>query len=787
MKRELLLVFMFIFVLILISHSVNAVYPQKVSIAENWCYFHYRDCHTTISGYDGNLGDNNWWDSCGSWSTVGDEATSIIPLSGCGIYETIRLCRYTEGTSPNQCAGINPCGGCVQFDEGNAFLNDHLYYVEWVNHYPSDYSQASCNDYDKIWVGNACCDSGDTFASGSQLCDGGTVRTCKSIDDPLGTIRNKYFCSPAGTWDYYGDIEVCNESESSFGILSADDSYFGFIAEDNVNMCTSDGIGWSNILATQESFLIRSISNPLSGYFDMISNGNNWFSCSADTANQYPPPNSFEGVNLDAPQAGDFEFDEEEVVLGTPPISENENTGLALVSQDELLQGIAQEVITTESNIISTVVQQGSLSSIVTFNILPSEIKRLQNIYLTISGIDMLLRNDTGYKILVSNEGKQIPVKSYSNASSDETKKLGPIEIVLPQNLELGPHTLNVTLVVKNSPIIRIGSFVLETADKPSFTMIDEPIITSPDPLLVNPERFLCHKQGGTESNIMSSIAECCGPDYRYCINDDINSVRISGGPTGLLEDYIGAQSGNTVLRVNFEKRGSDTFTNTISPEYRYVKYNLPISKWEIYDYLEFDILYLGTTRLNLSIQTSDDKQLLGSSIIKFSTTGSELNKWHHIRIPLTDEMKTKNMTSLKFYAKGLELNNDYYTLPTVKPTLLNANGVTVSQFMIFFIDKLYLSSSDTTYCTTDLDKYGEGVSKIGRWTDNLDDDAADACNNVASFKWTGTQCCGDDNGKFNDDFPDGFETYNDIEGGCWRGMFIPNNTIISTEAVLIE
>ena len=47
------------------------------------------------------------------------------------------------------------------------------------------------------------------------------------------------------------------------------------------------------------------------------------------------------------------------------------------------------------------------------------------------------------------------------------------------------------------------------------------------------------------------------------------------------------------------------------------------------------------------------------------------------------------------------------------------------------------------------------------------------ACNDIPSYGWTGSNCCGDDQNSTN------AESFSDKDNGCWQGEFVRNNTIV--------
>lgn len=569
---------------------------------------------------------------------------------------------------------------------------------------------------------------------------------------------------------------------------------------------------------------ITSDSNPFSikkfSLFDVISIGNAWFACNPDGVFTLPNTPSFDAVELE----GYTNVVSEETTSGettggdvlgdgsglpqtggvTPPsLTSNAES---LKDQDNFLSGIGigSSEITNEQSFN----EQTETGTEIIFTISPSKIRQYEttNLKITGSGVDYnhVIINKTGFEIKVSDDENWISTK-HEQKSVYET-----IKITLPSGLQKGYHSLNITLA-KCSNIDLLGSCTKEIYYIENAIEITEDSYSTSisNPYFVNQERFLCQKEGGSKTSTTKTafgkITECCGPDRTFCQNQNnfLADARISGGPTGLLQDFVTSSSNkNSVLVYACKKASSECIYNLPIPG-NFTP--LSISDWSDYDALEFDIYFvgndtLGNNRLNMMLSTAYRSPLLGvffdEPVLKYSTDNSfELNKWHHIRIPLNDFIKSKDVKRIMFYSNTTKAINERgqteFLTVEGQNEIINNEQVPTKYFMIYAIDRFFLSSKDTLYCASNLyddfnvnipEQESQTSSKIGKWISDLDNEK-DACNNVASFKWTGEtsgydeidqlNCCGDDQNATTS------ETFYNANGGCWNGAYVKNNTVV--------
>lgn len=276
-----------------------------------------------------------------------------------------------------------------------------------------------------------------------------------------------------------------------------------------------------------------------------------------------------------------------------------------------------------------------------------------------------------------------------------------------------------------------------------------------------------CAGYNPAKANVITNLSQAC--DGNVSCSYKINYVKMMGDPkVGCSKNYIAAwtcdgtnQKSLTMLQ---EANGKTVTLNCTK------KYNQPVT-------ISFD-----------------------DSLLKYSTTGNELNKWHHISIPVTNLLKSGRINYISFYVNQKQLTDELgeFDLDTYgsgsSPTLIGVRvgpstacktltgckRINISNnyyLTLIGLDRFFLSNSETNFCASDYDPY-RGGSMIGKWVNDLDltgTGAEDACNNVASYGWTGHKCCGDDQGR--NEFWN--ETYNDNKAGCWNGMTVRNNTVI--------
>ncbi|MEK6887050.1 MAG: hypothetical protein AABW88_04405 [Nanoarchaeota archaeon] len=541
------------------------------------------------------------------------------------------------------------------------------------------------------------------------------------------------------------------------------------------------------------NFKIRNLTNK----YYAVPNGNIWQVCKPVGASTIP--NAFSGV-----PAG-FTFtvsglsgyvnpsNEDE---GVPPGTQFPSVGVSPIFSSQSIDGVVsldQFANDFTQTTILPIEETETFSDGVSVTIIPPVIGRNELIKIKISGLPTgatyKILNSTGFGILVKDGTNWRKAYHVPETVSDNNGRFGfddanPFYVAMPNDIVVGKHLLNITIVQQtvSSGGIVLATIIYKIYNK-TFIINQPPIVAKLDPYSINPEKFLCFESSnegatGTDAALKTGIiAECCGPSYSYCLNQNKNLSRISGGPTGLLKDYYGSNNRNNVYRRAF-------IESSIPNSIKVIRVlDLPIRNWNIYDNLEFDIFLAGSRTLNLSINwtpanNNPKTRSFDNPVLPYSTTGDELNRWHHIIIPIPQNIKSGKVNRITLYVNQKQLTDELgeYDLNAFTPFCKTSTGckriiINNNYYLnLIGLDRIFLSNSETNFCTSSYAPY-HGVSEVGKWTDEFDSTglgAEEACNNVASYGWTGTRCCGDDLG----------ETYNDINGGCWMGMFVANNSV---------
>jgi hypothetical protein len=184
----------------------------------------------------------------------------------------------------------------------------------------------------------------------------------------------------------------------------------------------------------------------------------------------------------------------------------------------------------------------------------------------------------------------------------------------------------------------------------------------------------------------------------------------------------------------------------------------------ENFSYLEFDVLTDSST-IELSLGGPDKYYDLGL-MSDYSTNGNQTKVWHHVIIPLHTEL--------------LEGFTNIWTMQFADDTPLQRSVIMDNIVLVPETDKSISndtrSNTKNYYCTGGF----EG------WVDDLDALPTDttfqqygphmlACKGIASYGWTGTQCCGDDTKLVNYG-----EHFNDTQAGCFDGSTIKEGQRVS-------
>ena len=306
--------------------------------------------------------------------------------------------------------------------------------------------------------------------------------------------------------------------------------------------------------------------------------------------------------------------------------------------------------------------------------------------------------------------------------------------------------------------------------------------------------RFMCINEDDK-----GSFVECGGIDLTDSKNGFPTGRRVGSAVKTIFEFVKWSDSpacgnrSNCVLEYKAKSPHADSADLINNPPYFLIfpknQWDVEISDWSDYEFLEFYIwfdanfvqdIFIGELiDPNSEFKLGNYKRLFQDSIVKYVVNEPQLRKWLHVRIPLdliSDKSKIDAFALLSYPVDIAASGN-----------LFKSNGIDYSNRI--GIDKFYLKQNKVNnyFCT--------GTFPTSTWIDDLDEkDTKDpnlfgpypqgkvACDSMPGFKWTGTQCCGDDTGQDTNTTKFGEmtdkETYVDVEGACFNGKpVLPNSS----------
>jgi hypothetical protein len=272
------------------------------------------------------------------------------------------------------------------------------------------------------------------------------------------------------------------------------------------------------------------------------------------------------------------------------------------------------------------------------------------------------------------------------------------------------------------------------------------PVLTNEFIDIARASKFACVDQGKE-----SRFVECCDPlragnDPRACQNTDLKrgfGRAFPGDPTTRITENVQAR----------------TFTN--SPQ-NFDITALSIRNWSSFH--ELDVVFNVSEDYHVFIELLDPQgqPLLSKLLSDFVVNTPTLNQFMVARVPLPT--LSSSISTIRFRYERLH----------------DVPGRAVNN--VLTIDRMYLvpNSGNLFYCS--------GESYLGGffeapWIEDLDNNVLgrdaqpvgkSACSAIPSFRWTGTQCCGDDNYRYSKEY------YNDTEAGCWNGNGVNESTSLS-------
>ncbi len=288
-------------------------------------------------------------------------------------------------------------------------------------------------------------------------------------------------------------------------------------------------------------------------------------------------------------------------------------------------------------------------------------------------------------------------------------------------------------------------------------------------------DAFMCYKEGD-----MGSIGECCGNDLGICFNKGIlglPKVRRMGEPLSYIVEVhdLNKKKHNTVLQIPVKHKAREDI-----PPYTYSipGGDVPIlhyTNWKGFKALEFYFASLRPALVRLIIKDTNEKEHDFGPILKYAienkriTEDGELapsQQMRHIYIPIDGELgevDKGNISEIIFTARKQDLPADYIETKII-------DKMDRESYNVWVFDRMHLTYDYET--ESEKNKYCSFTKEWVYDFDVEDNEANPICNQIPSFTWTGTQCCGDDI-VYTD------ETYEDESGGCWKGNFIADDTTL--------
>ncbi len=257
-------------------------------------------------------------------------------------------------------------------------------------------------------------------------------------------------------------------------------------------------------------------------------------------------------------------------------------------------------------------------------------------------------------------------------------------------------------------------------------------------------ESFLCYNYLGT-----NEIAECCGSSL--CFN--YNKGAVAGVALPVLDDFDFTNSDGLIDRVFVTTFTGDERNDGNDQYFAIPKKHLNFHKWSDFSngMLEFnlystDIGESDNFDVTLTAKVGGTNTLYtATNIMQYSHNSRRKDKWHHIKIPLSE-----------FKNGDVPITSD--ALAEVTKIYIKASPDKTSEFTLAF-DNFYLTGSETVYFCND-----------DRWLTTLS--KKKACENQG-YEWTGTKCCGAGYNPLTtsyDYYADGYEFGG---GGCWNNSFV--------------
>jgi hypothetical protein len=281
---------------------------------------------------------------------------------------------------------------------------------------------------------------------------------------------------------------------------------------------------------------------------------------------------------------------------------------------------------------------------------------------------------------------------------------------------------------------------------------------------------FICY-----EENNNGYFAECCS-EYGLCYNKQLELDEASydkhafgvGSPLHSLNSFEFIQKDvmrTRVLQVKNPRPSYYPGTKNLTQKGK--------SNFNGYDTLELSFLYSNSESTDPHLRIVDESgNIFETTLLDYSVNGNQAGKWHRVKFNLSDartidlahvyRISVGNVTDGFFWLDNIFLSNS--TATSASP---NANYY-CSGYYKQWVDKLEPTISNFNTWTPEQKQAYAGQSNVQEWGPYKD-----VCK-YNLFKWTGSQCCGNDQLKTRN------ETYEDAYAGCWAGDGVYSNKRLS-------
>jgi len=339
---------------------------------------------------------------------------------------------------------------------------------------------------------------------------------------------------------------------------------------------------------------------------------------------------------------------------------------------------------------------------------------------------------------------------------------------------------------------------------------------------------FMCHS-----TDDAGSFAECCSYDLGFCMNSDnaAGKTRRVGGPINTINDfsrYPGdfgenafSMKSNMVMRYGISLTDGLNMDKILATNQDFrlglpaIYYDEPLTNWSGYKYVEF---YIWTTTNfvidigfgMLKTRGAEAKDIRNyvvkfrAPVIDYVVNEPGLMKWMHVKIPIKDIYGENDIDY--FPVDLMLLLTDIKKLDEIEHTSVTVDWPGGAQTFSNYvgIDKFFLTPDEgdladmdyaLTYGSVPKENYYCSGTWPPVWVTDLDDNTDPygdlppgdkqigkaACNDIPSYRWTGSECCGDDTGNnlAETGHPETAfkEFYKDDEAACWAGNPLMDNS----------